>query len=218
MRNFDFSSWQSVLTTLIGLALFALVGVGIRLVLMLTLQQRRERLNRQINERLKLLIAAYKVLGGSFTGTLSVDPRHKRDFNRAEEPAEVPAYFDRTRQIRDAVEAALSDIILLGTEDQVRLAAAAARDLAAGRPVETAALVASLRDFIRQALDLDPVPADVTLPSQGPARPGTGGGKGREGGTGRSGGGGGGAGGGGGMGMGMGLGLGAAGRKDPPPG
>ena len=217
MRNFDFSSWQSVLTTLIDLALFALVGVGIRLVLMLTLQQRRERLNRQINERLKLLIAAYKVLGGSFTGTLSVDPRHKRDFNRAEEPAEPPAHFDRTRQIRDAVEAALSDIILLGTEDQVRLAAAAARDLAAGRPVETAALVASLRDFIRQALDLAPVPADVALPSQGPARPGTGGGKGREGGTGRSGGGGGGAGGGGGMGMGLGLGA-AAGREDPPPG
>ena len=46
MRNFDFSSWQSVLTTLVGLALFALVGIGIRLVLMLTLQQRRERLNR----------------------------------------------------------------------------------------------------------------------------------------------------------------------------
>jgi hypothetical protein len=208
MRNFDFSSWQSVLTTLVGLALFALVGIGIRLVLMLTLQQRRERLNRQINERLKLLIAAYKVLGGSFTGTLSVDPRHKRDFGRAEEPVEVPAHFDRARQIRDAVEAALSDIILLGTEEQVRLAAAAARDLAAGRPVETAALVASLRDFIRKALDLDPVPDDVTLPSQGPARPGSGGGRGREGGGGS---------GRGGMGMGMGLGA-TAGREDPPPG
>src|SRR5690606_28922828 len=121
----------------------------------------------------KLLIAAYKVLGGSFTGTLSVDPRHKRDFARAE--AEAPAHFDRARQIRDAVEAALSDIILLGTEEQVRLAAAAARDLAAGRPVETAALVASLRDFIREALDLDPVPADVILPTQGPTRPGSGG-------------------------------------------
>lgn len=217
MRYFDLSSWQSVLTTLLGLALFALVGIGIRLVLMLTLQQRRERLNRQINERLKLLIAAYKVLGGSFTGTLSVDPRHKRDFARAE--AEAPAHFDRARQIRDAVEAALSDIILLGTEDQVRLAAAAARDLAEGRPVETAALVASLRGFIREALDLAPITAEVTLPSQGPARPGSGG-RGREGGgSGRGGGGGGGgAGGGGGMGMGMGLGLGAAGREDPPPG
>jgi hypothetical protein len=171
MRNFDFSSWQSVLTTLVGLALFALVGIGIRLVLMLTLQQRRERLNRQINERLKLLIAAYKVLGGSFTGTLSVDPRHKRDFGRAEEPVEVPAHFDRARQIRDAVEAALSDIILLGTEDQVRLAAQAAADMAAGRPIQTAPLVVSIRAFIREALDLDPIPASLSIPLQGPSRP-----------------------------------------------
>ena len=28
MRSFDFSSWQSVLTTLIGIAIFALVGIG----------------------------------------------------------------------------------------------------------------------------------------------------------------------------------------------
>ena len=32
------------------------------------------------------------------------------------------------RRIRDAVEAALSDVILLGTEEQVRLAAHARRD------------------------------------------------------------------------------------------
>jgi uncharacterized membrane protein YgcG len=198
MRGFDFSSWSSVLTTLLGLALFALIGVGIRLVFMLTLQQRRERLNRQINERLKLLIAAYKVLGGSFTGTLIVDPRHLRDFRApdSEGPTEAPPHFDRARQIRDAVEAALSDIILLGTEDQVRLAATAAADLAAGRPVETAALVASLRDFIRKALDLDPIPADVSLPAQGPTRPGSSA-RGRGEGGGKSGGiGGGGAGGG----------------------
>jgi len=42
-------------------------------------QQRRERENRQINERLRTLIAAYKTLGGSFTGDLSVDPAHLRD-------------------------------------------------------------------------------------------------------------------------------------------
>ena len=205
MRNFDFSSWQSVLTTLVGLALFALVGIGIRLVLMLTLQQRRERLNRQINERLKLLIAAYKVLGGSFTGTLSVDPRHKRDFARAE--AEAPAHFDRARQIRDAVEAALSDIILLGTEEQVRLAARAAADLVAGRPVHTAELVVSLRNFIRQVLDLEPVPGQLQIPRQGPARPSaTGRGKGDGGGnSGRGGGGGEGGAGGGGMMMGLNL-------------
>jgi uncharacterized membrane protein YgcG len=216
MRGFDFSTWSSVLTTLLGLALFALVGVGIRLIFMMTLQQRRERLNRQINERLKLLIAAYKVLGGSFTGTLIVDPRHRRDFHipEAESPVEVPAHFDRARQIRDSVEASLSDIILLGTEDQVRLAATAAADLAAGRPVETVALVASLRDFIRKALDLDPIPPDVTLPAQGPTRPGGAGGRSRSEAGGRSGGGGGG---GGGAGIGLGLGLGTR-RDDPPTG
>jgi hypothetical protein len=42
-------------------------------------QQRREWMNRQINERLKALIAAYKALGGSLTGTLTVDPTHLRD-------------------------------------------------------------------------------------------------------------------------------------------
>ena len=63
MRSFiDFSSWQGVLTTLLGLVVFTLVAVGIRLLIMQRVQQRRERQNRQINERLKTLIAAYKVL------------------------------------------------------------------------------------------------------------------------------------------------------------
>ncbi|GGI82689.1 hypothetical protein GCM10007973_18920 [Polymorphobacter multimanifer] len=213
MRGFDFSSFESVVTTLIGLALFALVGVGIRLVAMFTIQQRRERQNRQINERLKVLMGAYKVLGGSFTGTLTVDPTHMRDLRRqgaaeGEALLELPAAgegSDRARRIRDAVEAALSDIILLGTEEQVRLAASAAEELVAGRPVHTAALVVSLRDFVREALDLDRISAEVLIPAQGPTRPAAAGGRAggaREGG-GRGGAGGGGAGGGGGGGMGM---------------
>src|SRR5690606_6341083 len=52
-----------------------------------------------------------------------------------------------------------------------RLAAKAATELASGRPVHTAELVVSLRTFIRQVLDLDPVPKDVSIPKQGPARP-----------------------------------------------
>ena len=75
MRNaLDFSSWQSLLTTALGLLAATLLMVGIRLVFMQTIQRRRERENRQINERLKTLIAAYKTLGSSFTGELSVDP------------------------------------------------------------------------------------------------------------------------------------------------
>ena len=226
MRGLDFSSWQTLLSTLVGIALITLIGVGLRLLVMQSVQQRRERENRQINERLRTLIAAYKTLGGSFTGDLSVDPTHLRDLRRrfqADAPetddtddGSMTAGSDRSRRIRDAVEAALSDIILLGTDDQVRLAARAATELAAGRPVHTDELVISLRDFIRRVLDLDPIPSDLPIPKQGPTRPGAGtGGKGKsEGGEGRGsgrGGGGGGAGAGGGMGMAAGAGLGLGG-------
>lgn len=160
----DFSSWQTLLSTLLGLAIVTLVMVGLRLVVMQTVQRKRERENRQINERLRTLIAAYKTLGGSFTGTLAVDPTHLRDI-----VSDAPA-SDRRRRIRDAVEAALSDVILLGTAGQVSLAVAAAKDLVSGQPVETAQLVVALRDFIREALDLEPL-AQLDIPRQGPSRP-----------------------------------------------
>lgn len=209
MRNIDLGSWQAALSTLLGVALFALVGIGIRLLLMMTVQQRRERMNRQINERLKLLIAAYKTLGGSVTGNLLVDPRHLRDFR--EEGAEAPGLgWERCRQIRDAVEGALSDILLLGTEEQVRLAGRAAQDLVAGQPVRTDELVVSLRAFIRSALDLAPIPPTVPVPVQGPSRPSASAARGKgeaaKAGSGR--------GGGGGMGGGMVMGLGAGHTQD----
>ena len=250
MRGIDFSSWQAVLSTVLGLGIVTLVMVGIRLMVMQTIQQRRERENRQINERLRTLIAAYKTLGGSFTGNLSVDPAHLRDLRAAGEPLPPPETTspiapeatsplatsppappstlagdspaaERRRRVRDAVEAALSDILLLGTEEQVRLAAKAASDLVAGRAVETAEIVVSLRTFIREVLDLDAVPAELLLPPQGPLRPAVGGaargGGGRgdaanaRGGAGGGGGRGGSGGGGGGAGAGVaGLGMGAA--------
>jgi len=234
MRNLDFSSWQALLSTLFGLALITLIGVGIRLVVMQTLQQRRERENRQINERLRTLIAAYKTLGGSFTGNLAVSPTHLRDLRAdtadtsgtagtaGDAPAGV-ASSERTRRIRDAVEAALSDIILLGTDEQVRLAAHAATELVAGRPVRTDELVVSLRDFIRAVLNLAPVPPSLGIPKQGPARTlgargkGEGGGKEGGGGGGGKGGGGGGAAMAGGLGgAGLGVGLGADADDHPP--
>lgn len=224
----DFSSWSAILTTLFGLVLVSLVFVGIRLVFMQTFQRKRERENRQINERLKVLISAYKTLGGSFTGVLTVDPAHLRDLRSlrpesdADDEAEASSMAsaaERRRRIRDAVEAALSDIILLGTEEQVKLAAHAANEMVAGRNVEVAELVVSLRNFIRQALDLTPVPAGVAVPNQGPLRVNSAGGGARRGGGaeargGRGGGGGGGGGGGaggGGAGMGLGIGVGAGG-------
>jgi hypothetical protein len=59
VRNLDFTSWQTLLSTLLGLSVIALIGVGIRLLAMQTIQQRRERENRQINERLRTLIAGH---------------------------------------------------------------------------------------------------------------------------------------------------------------
>ncbi len=177
MRGLDFSSWSTALSTILGLLLMSLLMIGVRLLFMQTIQRRRERENRQINERLRTLIAAYKVLGGSFTGALAVDPTHLRDLRNAGLPAEgmpppdSPA-AERARRTRDAVEAALSDIILLGTEEQVRLAAHAASEMVAGRKVELATLVVSLRDFIRQALDLAPVAPELQIPPQGPQRTG----------------------------------------------
>ena len=222
MRNLDFSSLHALFSTVLGLAMVTLIAVGLRLLVMQTIQQRRERENRQVNERLRTLIAAYKTLGGSFTGNLTVDPTHLADLKKrtpstapldatttvvdaiASAALDARIGSDRSRRVRDAVEAALSDIILLGTEEQVRLAAAAASELAAGRPTHTAALVVSLRDFIRKVLDLDPISANIAIPAQGPTRT-TGGGKGKnEGDEGKRGktGGGGGGGAGGGMGMG----------------
>ena len=46
---------------------------------MQALQQKREAINRQINDGLKTLIAAYRTLGGSFTCDLRVAPSHLRD-------------------------------------------------------------------------------------------------------------------------------------------
>ena len=95
MRSLDFSSWQGLLSTLLGVAVFSLVVVGIRLLVMQVVQLRRERENRQINERLRTLIAAYKTLGGSFTGNLQVDPTHRRDLRagmrKDDEDSEVAA-------------------------------------------------------------------------------------------------------------------------------
>lgn len=50
---------------------------------------------------------------------------------------ELSGSTERARRIRDAVESALSDIILLGTEEHVRLAVKAASELVQGRNVHT---------------------------------------------------------------------------------
>jgi hypothetical protein len=39
MRFLDFTSWQSVLLTLVGLALITLISMGIRLIMMFSIQR-----------------------------------------------------------------------------------------------------------------------------------------------------------------------------------
>ena len=108
MRLLDVSSWQGLLLTLFVLVTITLIGVGIRLLVMQTIQVRRQRENRQINERLRTLIAAYRTLGGSFTGQLAVDPTHLRELRRRQEARpdglvtepESPG-SERARRVRD---------------------------------------------------------------------------------------------------------------------
>ncbi len=83
-----------------------------------------------------------------------MDPSHLRDVRRraaaAPENPQDEAMLEwgsseRSRRIRDTVEDALSDVMLLGTAEQVRMAAQAASDMVAGRKIETAALVLATR-------------------------------------------------------------------------
>src|SRR3984885_12584178 len=123
VRNLDFTSWQALLSTLLGLSLITLIGVGTQLLAIQKSQHRRERKTRKNNKRLRTLIAAYKALGGSFTGDLTVDPAHLKDSKRDADGAtdhetegaadRVRLGSDRSRRIRDVVEGSLSDIILL---------------------------------------------------------------------------------------------------------
>ena len=122
-------------------------------------------------------------------------------------PPRAMAMLESLRGLGYSTGAALADIILLGTDEHVRLAAQAASDMAAGRPIHTAELVVSLRNFIREALDLSAIPTEVAIPRQGPTRQASGGGRGKGDGE-RSRGGGKGTGGEGGGGMGLGMGLG----------
>jgi glucose uptake protein GlcU len=81
MRSaFDFSSWQALVSTLLGLVLVSLIAVGVRLLVMHTVQEHREPENRQINERLKTLIAADGGGGGTGRGAEhAADDHHDKE-------------------------------------------------------------------------------------------------------------------------------------------
>lgn len=131
--------------TLIASLVVAVILLGIRIVVMQRVQQRRQRENRQETERLKSLVAAYRSLAGSFS----------------------PATEDQ----RSQVEETLADIVLFGSLPQVELAAACATRLLRGEAVDYQPLVEALRVDLRMQLGLEPVPDSLALPRSGPGRP-----------------------------------------------
>lgn len=171
MRLYDLGP---VWLTLIGSLLVTVVLLAIRVFVMMRVQQRRQRENRQEAERLRSLVAVYRSLAGTFTAG--------------------------THEQSSQIEEALSDVVLFGSLRQVELAAACINRLKAGEPPDCQALVEDLRRELRTQLGLEPLPLDLKLPPSGPgrtARTGRG-----EGGGARAGGGGAGGGGGGGLGAG----------------
>ena len=63
------------------------------------------------NERLRTLIAAYKTLGGSFTGDLAVDPTHLRDLQPAPGSARATSSWAPFFSSRSRISEAISDLI-----------------------------------------------------------------------------------------------------------
>lgn len=167
--------------TLFGSLVLAVVLLAVRILVMQRVQSRRMRENRQETERLKSLVAAYRMLAGSFS----------------------PAGEDDRAQIEEA----LADIILFGSGEHVELAARCAVALEQGEPVDYQELAEALRAELRTQLGLEPIRAGLALPRSGPGRARQGrGDNGGRGGAGRGGGGAGGGGGGGGTGAVMGAG------------
>lgn len=89
---------------------------------------------------------------------------------RGTPPGEVTAGLDPARRIRNAIEAAIhSEIIPLGTEQQIRLTESATPGLKESQCVENGEIIVALRDLVRTALDLKPIPSDLHISPPGPS-------------------------------------------------
>lgn len=159
--------------TLIASLFLAVVLLAIRIVVMMRIQQRRQRENRQEAERLRSLVAVYRSLAGSFS----------------------PGTGEQAAQLEEA----LSEVVLFGSLRQVELAVQCIHRLKAGLDPQVQDLVVELRAELRTQLGLEPIPSSIVLPPSGPGRAprsGRGDGEGGGRGDGRAGAGGGGGGGG----------------------
>jgi uncharacterized membrane protein YgcG len=148
MRFSEIGTWPFT----VGVPLFiALVLLLMRVFIMGRAQEKRQRANRQQTERLKSLVSAYRVLAGSF--------------QPIQAEAETLDEVDRS-----AMEAALSDILLFGSADQVAMAAVCAEAIIDGRAPPLEPLVTDLRRDLRMQLGLAPIDAALKLPVPGPVR------------------------------------------------
>ncbi|MGV3771766.1 MAG: preprotein translocase subunit YajC [Verrucomicrobiales bacterium] len=147
MRFTDLSSWPLTVATPLFVALILLF---MRMFVMGRAQEKRQRANRQQTERLKSLVSAYRVLAGSF--------QPLRD-------GEIIGEGDQ-----GAIEAALSDILLFGSANQVAMAAECAHALVQGKLPPLAPLVNDLRRNLRVQLGLAPLDEALELPIPGPLR------------------------------------------------
>jgi type II secretory pathway pseudopilin PulG len=130
----------------------ALALLLMRVLVMGKAQEKRQRANRQQTERLKSLVSAYRVLAGSF-----------QPLRESETIQDID---------RGAIEAALSDILLFGSANQVAMAAACANALVDGDVPPLSALVTDLRRDLRAQLGLAPLDEALALPQPGPLRGG----------------------------------------------
>lgn len=147
MRFSDLGTWPLTIGVPVFMALTLLL---MRVFVTGRAQEKRQRANRQQTERLKSLVSAYRVLAGSFQ---PLTANHSTD--------DVD---------RSAMEAALSDILLFGSANQVAMAAECAQALVNGALPPLEPLVTDLRRDLRVQLGLAPIDDAVVLPSPGPVR------------------------------------------------
>lgn len=147
MRFSELGAWPLT----VGVPLFiALALLLMRVFVMGRAQEKRQRANRQQTERLKSLVSAYRVLAGSF-----------QPLREGESMEDVD---------RGAIEAALSDILLFGSAEQVAMASECAHAFVHGHLPPIGPLVTDLRRDLRVQLGLAPLDATLALPMPGPLR------------------------------------------------
>lgn len=144
MRHLGFFEGDTVALGILATVLLAMLLLIVRILILQKLFTKRQTALRQTSERTRALLVIYRALAGSFT----------------------PAQPRQAAQIEEA----LSEVVLFGTLEQVRMAAALVPTLQQGQVPDLQPLIENLRAELRQLLTLEALPPDVLLPPSGPGR------------------------------------------------